>query len=143
MKLLLQTFSLEDIVLYTVLVLLAFKGVVSFLEWLSNWGIKFINSRYQKPKELQQVVYEMSHALQTLSTKVDMLIDSDKDDIKAFITREHHYFCYQKGWIDDHSLDCIEKRYSHYKDEGGNSFISTLMEEIRNLPKQQSKEKIE
>ena len=44
-------------------------------------------------------------------------MNSDKDAIKAFITREHHYFCYQKKWIDDYSLDCIEKRYEHYKEE--------------------------
>lgn len=65
-----------------------------------------------------------------------MLIDSDKDDIKSYITREHHYFCYQIGWIDDFSLDCLEKRYRHYADEGGNSFIEGFMDELRALPKQ-------
>lgn len=57
-----------------------------------------------------------------------MLIDSDRDDIKSYITREHHYFCYQKGWIDDFSLDCCERRYKHYSDEGGNSFIGQFMD---------------
>jgi hypothetical protein len=65
-----------------------------------------------------------------------MLIDSDKDDIKAFITREHHYFCYQKGWVDDYSLDCVERRYAHYEQEGGNSFVEDLMKDLRKLPKQ-------
>ena len=37
-------------------------------------------------------------------------------------------------WIDDYSLDCIERRYKHYIDEGGNSFIGQLMIEIRKLP---------
>jgi hypothetical protein len=63
-------------------------------------------------------------------------VDSDKDDIKAFITDKHHYFCYERKWIDDYSMDCIERRYSHYKDEGGNSFIATLMDELKALPKQ-------
>lgn len=67
--------------------------------------------------------------------KIDMLIESDKDDIKSYITREHHYFCYKIGWIDDFSLDCIEKRYKHYTDEGGNTFIGGFMEELRALPK--------
>ena len=69
---------------------------------------------------------------------IETLIESDKDDIKAYITKEHHYFVYQKGWIDDYSLDCIERRYDHYVAEGGNSFIKGLMEEIRNLPKKES-----
>ena len=54
--------------------------------------------------------------LEELSSKIDMLIESDKDDIKSFITREHHHFCYQVGWIDDFSLECIEKKYKHYTD---------------------------
>lgn len=63
-----------------------------------------------------------------------MLIDSDKDAIKSYITKEHHYFCYQVGWIDDFSLDCLEKRYQHYEDQGGNSFIGGLMHDLRTLP---------
>ena len=78
--------------------------------------------------------------IKTLSAKVDMLTASDKDAIKAFITREHHYFCYQKGWIDDYSLDCLERRYQHYVEEEGNSFVGQLMEEIRALPRQEPKE---
>ena len=73
--------------------------------------------------------------MEDLIKKIDMLIQSDKDDIKSFITREHHYFCYRVGWIDDFSLDCIEKRYKHYTDEGGNTFIGGFMEELRALPK--------
>lgn len=73
--------------------------------------------------------------LKDLSAKIDMLIDSDMDDIKSYITKEHHYFCYQKGWIDDFSLDCLERRYQHYEDEGGNSFVGRLMGELRDLPK--------
>jgi hypothetical protein len=41
----------------------------------------------------------------------------------------------QKGYIDDYCLDCLEKKYKHYVKEGGNSFIESLMKEIRNLPR--------
>ena len=64
-----------------------------------------------------------------------MVIDSDKDAIKAYITEKHHYFT-EKGWIDYQSLDVLEKRFKHYTDEGGNSFIEDLMEDIRKLPNQ-------
>ena len=69
--------------------------------------------------------------------KINILIDSDKDDIKSFITKEHHFYCYEKHWIDDYSLDCIERRYKHYQEENGNSFVADLMKEIRQLPKQE------
>ena len=66
---------------------------------------------------------------------LDMLIDSDRDDIKSFITMQHHHFVYEKKWIDDYSMDCLEKRYQHYEDEGGNSYVEHLMIELRSLPK--------
>ena len=34
-------------------------------------------------------------------------------------------------------MDTIEKRYQHYKDEGGNSYISNMMEELRNMAKEE------
>lgn len=64
-----------------------------------------------------------------------MLIESDKEDIKAFITGQHHYFIYGKGWIDDYSMECLEKRFAIYEREHGNSFVEGLMNEIRALPK--------
>lgn len=77
--------------------------------------------------------------LKKMSDKIDLLIESDKDDIKSYITREHHRFCYDLKEIDDFSLDCLEKRFKHYSDEGGNSFIQEFMQELRKLPRQYHK----
>lgn len=65
---------------------------------------------------------------------INILIKSDKDDIKAWITEKHHYFCYDLGYIDDYNLQCVEARYKHYKEEDGNTFIDELMKDIRALP---------
>ena len=80
-------------------------------------------------------IEELSGAVDRLAEKVELLTESDKDDIKAFITREYHYFCEQKKWIDDYSMDCIEKRFEHYQQEGGNTFVGTLVEQLRSLPR--------
>ena len=64
---------------------------------------------------------------------LQMLIKSDMDSIKSFIVKEHHHFI-EEQWIDDFSLDTIEKRYSHYKAEGGNSYVTDLMKDLRSLP---------
>ena len=137
---LLKNFSLIEIIIFVILLLSSVKGIITFFDWLTNKGIEIFIKYYQKPKELQITIQRMSTTLDQLTKKVNMLIDSDKDDIKAYITRQHHYFMYQKGWIDDYSLDCIEKRYSHYQDEGGNSFIGSLMQQIRDLPKKKIEE---
>lgn len=91
--------------------------------------VKNINIQHALDKQ------ELIKKIDETKTTISVLLASDKDDIKSWITEKHHYFCYEKKVIDDYSLDCIEKRYKHYVDEGGNSYIATLMNEIRALPK--------
>ena len=149
---LLQHYSISEIFLFIVLLALAFKGIVTFFEWLQEhikkaFNIKFgkisekekMNKRIENGEifmnELREHQKQNDETLQDLSKKIDTLVESDRDDIKAYITKEHHKFCYDKGWIDDFSLDCLEKRFKHYADEGGNSFICGFMQELRALPK--------
>ena len=149
---LLQHYSIPEIFLFIVLLALAFKSVVSFFEWLEERIKKTFNIKFRKISEKERINKRIEdgenfmtqlrehqkhndEALQDLSKKIDILVESDRDDIKAYITKEHHKFCYDKGWIDDFSLDCLEKRFKHYADEGGNSFICGFMQELRALPK--------
>ena len=73
--------------------------------------------------------------MESIQSKMDLLIESDKDDIKAWITEKHHFYCYQQKYIDDYTLDCLEKRFTRYEAEGGNSFIHNLMDDLRELPR--------
>ena len=157
---LLQRYSLSDILMFTVFLALAVKSLISFFDWAHGRIKKVFNKEHNKLSEKEELERRLQHGsevmttltknqkatdmiLNDLSAKIDMLIDSDKDDIKSYITREHHYFCYQVGWIDDFSLDCLERRYEHYADEGGNSFIEGFMNELRALPKQSPQERKE
>lgn len=149
---LLEQYSLSDILIFIVIFALAIKSLITFFDWAIERFQRVFNKEYSKLNKKKQFENKLNHnkkaldelqanqkimeqALEDLSGKIDMLIESDRDDIKSFITREHHRFCYQVGWIDDFSLDCIEKRYKHYTDEGGNTFISGFMDELRALPK--------
>ncbi len=151
---LLQHYSLSEVFIFTILLALAAKSLITFFDWANERIKKAFNKQYSKITEKEkiksrldeddQIILSLQKSqqmtdklLQDLQAKIDMLIDSDKDSIKSYITREHHYFCYQKGWIDDFSLDCIEKRYDHYEDQGGNSFVGGLMDQLRALPKQE------
>lgn len=143
---LLSTFSIAQIMIFIVLLAIAFKKVSDFIDWLQSKLSKRDKKTHSEEdwkkevktqmNEFKVSLAEIKDAQKETAKKVDILMESDKDDIKAFITREHHYFCYQKGWIDDYSLDCLERRFTHYKQEKGNSFIEQLMNEIRALPKQ-------
>lgn len=153
MEALLKAYSLQDILIFMVLLAIAIKGAISFFDWAKERLGRVYKKEYAETKtqedldaklqqesvaiqKLEKNQAEMMTAMEELSNKIDALIDSDKDDIKSFLVKEHHYFCYQRGWIDDYSLDCCEKRYKHYVQEGGNSFIEDMMNEIRDLPKQ-------
>lgn len=150
---LLQHYSLSDIVFFIVFLSVAVKGFITFFDWARNrlrqtFDVehqhlsekerleKRLQDNNQMIKILQESQQKSDELLKDLSDKINMLIESDRDDIKAFITEKHHYYCYQKKWIDDFSLECLEKRYKHYEEEGGNSFIGGFMQQLRNLPKQ-------
>ena len=141
-----ETYSLTQIIIFIILFALAVKEFINLIDWFLNRGEKYFKNKNKEEdkfakyeeeiKALKENQEKMSESINRLSANVELLIDSDKDDIKSFITKEYHYFVEQKGWIDKFSFDCIEKRFNHYKDEGGNSFIEDLMNELRQLPKQ-------
>ena len=135
------SYSLSEIILFIIILALAVKNCIDFIDWLKKRTKQAVKESEQ-PAELQQIADKHEHELNdikqeltSLKKSIDLLIDSDKDDIKQSITKDHHYFCYKLHSIDDYSLDCVEKRYSHYQDEGGNSFVKTLMQEMRALPR--------
>lgn len=35
--------------------------------------------------------------------------------------------------LNDIEMDLLERRYSHYLDEGGNSYVTHLMEQLRQI----------
>lgn len=148
MEKLLSTFSITDILLFIVLLAVAIKGVVSWIEWAQGKIKEKVNKTNQHDELKQEIIkikesqdeivksiQKTNEEIHILKDNINLLTDSDRDDIKAWITQQHHYFCYKLGYIDDYNLDVIERRFKHYKDEGGNSFIEDFMLEIRALPK--------
>ena len=152
MKELLETFTVEQIIIFLALLGFSIKEVVSFFDWASarinqkakkenvhdelKNEIKTLNNDLKAGlKEIYQTVDENKKTQEKMQKTINLLVESDKDDIKSWITERHHYFCYEKGYIDDYNLDCMEKRFKHYIDEHGNSFVEELMEEVRHLPR--------
>lgn len=141
----LKDFPISEILLCIIGVLILVKWIIEYFDWghkrtkdkydqeaEDKKNIEDINERLNQNSEDIKMLIEMQ---KQQNKRIELLIDSDKDDIKAFITKEYHYFVERIGWIDDYSLDCLEKRFLHYQDEDGNSFAGDLMSEIRRLPK--------
>ncbi|MBO7694649.1 MAG: hypothetical protein J6T10_18690 [Methanobrevibacter sp.] len=146
---LLTQFTPWQIILFIILLAVAFKEVSDFVDWFkqkTNKRDESLKMDYEMKQEneerldrLETNMDKLTENVDNMTGKIDLLVSSDRDAIKAFITREHHYFCYKVGWIDDYSLDCLEHRFQHYQEEHGNSFIEGLMNELRALPKTEPK----
>lgn len=155
---LLTNYSLEQIFIFIILAAIALKELATFLDWLNEKARKKIEKE-QQPESISQklnrtiqqqdeeiialklTIQEIQNVILGLNDKIEMLISSDRDSIKAWLTAQHHYFM-EKGSIDYYSFDCISRRYSHYKEQGGNTFIDDIIQEINDLPKTGSKKGI-
>lgn len=138
---LLNNYSLHEILIFLIALALGIKGFITFWDWAVDRLRKIFHKENQqdldreKIHQLSENQEKLIDDMGKLTKKIDILIESDKADIKAYITEKHHHFVYDKKWIDDYSLDSLEKRFNHYVEEGGNSFVGGLMSEIRQLPK--------
>lgn len=142
---LLSQYEIKDIIIFLVMIALALQGATSFFDWAKERLLKIFKKEQQVEDLAQtsqtqidsivQTQEQMKKSLEDINSSIKLLISSDRDDIKAFITMQYHTFVEDKGWVDDFSLDCLEKRYSHYVDEGGNSFIAGMMTKLRDLPR--------
>ena len=134
-------YTVAQVIVMIVIIGVAVKGFIDFMDWAKKRTKQAVQEA-NKPNQLEQITEKHERELNDIRTElndlklsINLLIESDKDNIKHSITKDHHYFCYKLRSIDDYSLDCIERRYSHYQDQGGNSFIQNLMEDLRALPR--------
>lgn len=152
MQQLIENFSPTTILLCCIGIFLTVKSIIEYKHWIDNENEKWFQDRKteeDKEETIMELIHshnkeiiELNESMQDIKTSIKeltenllLLTDSDKDSIKAYITNEFHEYVEHKGWIDDFTMDCIERRFSHYKEEGGNSFIADMVEQLRELPR--------
>ena len=141
---LLKSYSLSDIVIFIVILALAIKELFSLIDYFKKKWYGGFNNRHQainEKEEFKKQIAEFQQSLDELrdtQTKnqeiLNVLIQSDVEDIRSWIVREHHYYRDNPNAIlDDFQMDCIEKRFACYEKEGGNSYIHDLVYELRDI----------
>ena len=158
---LLSTLTFTQIFIYVVLILIAAKELLTLKDFFKNRVDKQYEIENSDKKQIETILAEIKSLKEEIQAQkqeynvlksdiydfkqhyenkegehketLKLLIESDRDAIKSFIVKEYHHFIDQQ-WIDDFSLDTIEKRFDHYKEEGGNSYICNLMKDLRDLP---------
>ena len=157
----LTAFSVRQIITYTIMLAFAVRGGVDFFGWCKEkYQKKFdkdhaqllkqemLEEHYKECSEQHQesvdrynslenkidlLTETVNHKVDKLETQLTRLTESDMHDIKGWIVEKHHELM-KKQWVDDFTIDTLEKRYADYVAEGGNSYVEGLMEDLRSLP---------
>lgn len=140
-----KNYTVGEMIIFIIIFALGIKQAIELIDWFKNKVKKSTDntmSEKERNKMIDDKIVQFDNTLNKINNYIEnfnntlgILMDSDRDDIKSYIVEKHHFFCYTQKWIDDYSMDCLEKRYAHYVDENGNSYIKGLMDQIRALPR--------
>lgn len=153
-------YSIESIIIFIMAIAVAFKAISELWEYFYDKLRKYFNyqtSKEQSHKEViegieqlkKEIVLLKKEEITLLNKKVDESIEKSNDlknqmalvterlqeSSRSHIIDRHHYFCYEIGHIDDLSLQSLEREYLYYKAAGGDTYIDSLMEGLRALPR--------
>ena len=109
------------------------KKLQEKIDKIEEWQVVHEETALDIKIDYNGAIEELKEQLEKQQKTLDMLVESDRDDIKSWLVQQYHYFM-KLGSIDDFSKDTIEKRATHYFTEGGNSYIEDLLKQIRKLP---------
>ena len=148
MEELLARFELTDIIIMLTLLIVGAEKLIKAIDWLRarfrksydeentlKEEVEDLNKFYEEKKVVDDGFAKVNARIDSICDLVNMLVESDKESIKAYITERHHFFVQERKWIDYHSMDCLERRFAIYEKEHGNSFVEDLMNDLRQLPK--------
>ena len=152
LELLFSQHSLEELIIFIVLLLMIVQGVWKMIEFFLEKYELHTGKRINNVKWKEQ----LAESLEKLESKMGELFDQNKithekqgqlentisllqermqENTRSSLIDAHHRFCYQLGKIDDLNLESLERKYLYYKSSGGDTFVDNLMEDIRNLPR--------
>lgn len=86
--------------------------------------------------ENQNDVKLMAGKVDKQGVTISLLLKSEMEDIRAFITTEYFRWT-EVGFIDVNAAKTLNDRYESYLAADGDTFIAGFMDTLRNLPKKQ------
>ena len=123
---LLGAYSIKDIIIFIFMIAVAIKEARQL--WIYYKKVRDENYKNDHKDETQdEYIKKNQQTIEKLSKSMALLIESDKDGIKAWIVSKYHQFKDHPEQLDDIEWDLLNKRFNHYKEQGGNSYIEDLM----------------
>lgn len=133
---LLKAYSLEQIVLFIILLAAGIKKAIETIDFYRKRGKEAI----KKEEEINGCITmgrQLMESLDNINSRINTLTQSDMDDIRSWMIEKLNY--YKKNpneKIDEFTMDVIERRFATYLEEGGNSYICSVVEQLRDLYKE-------
>lgn len=91
------------------------------------------NELKEQLKNYEEKMDNINRKLSTMDEKSTLLIESDKEGIKSYIT-DKYYQALSDGYVELHVLQTLEVRYEKYLQENGNTYVGKLMAGLRKMP---------
>ena len=142
---LLKTFDITTIILVVFMTAFAVREVLGLYHYFHNK----IYGRYEKQDNqndtIENLITTLDSVLQQvkdIDKKINMLQESDKVAIKSWIVTLYHKYKENPKELGAMQMDLLERRYEHYKDQGGNSYIDQLMEDLRTIYKEKGESNV-
>ena len=131
-----QQYTLEATIIFLFMFGTALKQGYELVQYFRNKTFNHVDKIREQEETLEQVINNMQQQqkqLQSITDKIDELLASDKDSIKSWIVMLYKQYKKDPFGLDSMQMDLLERRFSHYKQEGGNSYIDNLMQELREI----------
>lgn len=142
---LLTKFDVTTILLVVFMVAVAIREAVELYHYFHDK----IYGRYEKQDNQNDTIDNLSTTLASvlqqvkdIDKKINLLQESDKDAIKSWIVGLYHKYKENPKELEAMQMDLLERRYGHYKDQGGNSYIDQLMEDLRTIYKEKGESNV-
>lgn len=131
-----QQYTLEATIIFLFMFGTALKQGYELVQYFRNKTFNHVDKIREQEETLERVVksiQQQQKQLQSITDKIDELLASDKDSIKSWIVMLYKQYKKDPSGLDSMQMDLLERRFSHYKKEGGNSYIDNLMQELREI----------
>lgn len=134
---LLATYSIEQIIIFVFIIASSGKKIFDLIDYYRNKGREV----YKKEADYETCLVEfkkLSEEIQTMNKRLDILTSSDMDATRGWLVEKYNYYKDNpEESIDEYIMDTIERRYTHYKEEGGNSYVTSIVESLRERYKEE------
>lgn len=131
-----QNYTIEATLVFLFMLGVALKQGFELFQYFRNKAVDQVD----KVRDREQGAIRASEQLATQNTelmkineKIDQLLVSNEDSIKSWIVTLYKQRKKDPSGLDSMQMDLLERRFSHYKKMGGNSYVDNLMQELREI----------